>query len=139
MIAATLLAIYLLFFGTGDDQLGNLMEYYVKDQIKVVIMDEGRRKLALQGLSVVTDDIGDLNKSVSKAEKQLEVLIKNYNSKPEDFDKLFTSVLTERNQQVDKIWADRQAMLTHIHADEWRAIISGAKAAAEKKESKKKK
>jgi hypothetical protein len=42
MIAATLLAIYLVFFNAGHDQLGNLMEQYVKDQIKVVIVDEGR-------------------------------------------------------------------------------------------------
>lgn len=93
--------------------------------------------MALQGLSVVNDDISDLNTSVSKGDKQLEALIKNYNSKPEDFDQLFSSVLTKRNQQVDKLWDGRQAMLTHIQADEWRAIMTGAKAAAEKKTAKK--
>jgi hypothetical protein len=133
MIAATLLALYLLFFSAGHDQFGTLMENYVKDQMKVVIVDEGRRKLALQGLSVVNDDISDLNKTVSKGDKELEVLIKNYNSKPEEFDQLFSSVLTKRQQQVNKLWDDRQAMLIHIQADEWRAIINGAKAAAEKK------
>jgi len=133
MIAATLLALYLLFFSAGHDQFGTLMENYVKDQMKVVIVDEGRRKLALQGLSVVNDDISDLNKTVSKGDKELEVLIKKYNSKPEEFDQLFSSVLTKRQQQVNKLWDDRQAMLIHIQADEWRAIINGAKAAAEKK------
>jgi len=133
MIAATLLALYLLFFSAGHDQFGTLMENYVKDQMKVVIVDEGHRKLALQGLSVVNDDISDLNKTVSKGDKELEVLIKNYNSKPEEFDQLFSSVLTKRQQQVNKLWDDRQAMLIHIQADEWRAIINGAKAAAEKK------
>jgi hypothetical protein len=138
MIAATLLAIYLLFFSSGNDQLGVLMEYYVKDQIKIVITDEGRRNLALQGLSIVNDDISNLNKSVSKGDKELEALIKNYNSKPEDFDQLFSSVLAKRHQQIDKLWDDRKAMLTDIQADEWRAIINGAKAAAKSEESKKK-
>jgi hypothetical protein len=138
MIAATVLAIYLLFFSSGNDQLGVLMEHYVKDQIKIVITDEGRRKLALQGLSIVNDDISDLNKSVSKGDKELEALIKNYNSKPEDFDQLFSSVLAKRHQQIDKLWDDRKAMLTDIQADEWRAIINGAKAAAKSEESKKK-
>lgn len=137
MIVAALLAVYLLFFNVGHDQLGTLMEYYVKDQMKVVIVDDGRRKLALQGLSVVNADISDLNKQVAIVDKQLEKLIKDYNSKPEDFDQLFSSVLTKRNQQVEKLWDDRQAMLQHIQPDEWRAIMSGARAAAEKKASKK--
>lgn len=137
MIAAALLGIYLLFFNVGHDQLGTLMEHYVKDQMKVVIVDDGRRKLALQGLSVVNGDISDLNKQVAIGDKQLEKLIKDYNSRPEDFDRLFSSVLTKRNQQVEKLWDDRQAMLQHIQPDEWRAIMSGARAAAEKKASKK--
>ncbi|HEY5140633.1 MAG TPA: hypothetical protein VIJ25_15160 [Methylococcales bacterium] len=133
MIAATLLAIYLLFFSAGHEQLGTLMENYVKDQIKAVIADEGRRKLALEGLSVVNDDIADLNKSVAKSNKQLESLIKDYNSKAEEFDQLFSSVQERRNQQVGKLWDDRQAMLTHIKADEWQTIISSAKAKEEEK------
>jgi hypothetical protein len=136
MIAATLIAIYMLFFNAGHDQLGTLMENYVKDQIKAVIADEGRSNLALQGLSVVKDDINDLNKSVAKSNKQLEALIKDYNSKPEEFDQLFSSVQEQRNRQVDRLWDDRQAMLTHIKADEWQAIMTGAKAAAEKKRAK---
>jgi septum formation topological specificity factor MinE len=75
MIAAVLLAVYLLFFNVGHDQLGTLTEYYVKDRMKVVIVDEGRRKLALQGLSVVNDDISDLNKQVSIGAEHLEKLI----------------------------------------------------------------
>jgi hypothetical protein len=133
MIAATLIAIYLLLFNAGHDQLGTLMENYVKDQIKAVIADEGRRKLALESLSVVNDDIAELNKSVAKSNKKLESLIKDFNSKPEEFDQLFSSVQEQRNRQVDKIWGDRQAMLAHIQVDEWRAIMAGAKAAAEKK------
>jgi hypothetical protein len=39
---------------------------------------------------------------------------------------------------VDKIWDDRTAMLQHIHPDEWQAIMSGARAAAEKEAAKKK-
>jgi hypothetical protein len=90
------LAIYLVFFGAGHEQFGVMMERYFKDQINVVIVDEGRRKLALPGLSVVNDDISDLNKHVALGDKQLEKLVKNYNSKPEEFDQLFSSALTRR-------------------------------------------
>jgi hypothetical protein len=139
MIAAALLAIYLLLFSAGHDQLGVMMEQYVKDPMKVVIKDERRRKQALQGLSVVNDDISDLNKQVATANKKLEILIKNYNSTPEEFDLLFSSTLAKREQQINQIWIDRQAMLTHIQEDEWRTIMSRAKTEAEKKESNKKK
>jgi hypothetical protein len=138
VIAAILLAVYFSFFGAGPDQLGQLMTHYVKDQIKIAIGDEGRRKLALKGLSVVDDDISDLNKQLSKDVEQVEKLIRNYNSKPEEFDQLFSSTLAKRQQQTDRLWDDRKAMLQHIQPDEWRAIMSGARAAAEKSAPKKK-
>jgi hypothetical protein len=138
MIAAILLVVYFSFFSAGPDQLGQLMTHYVKDQIKIVIGDEGRRKLALKGLSAVDDDISDLNKQLSKDGEQAEKLIRNYNSKPEDFDQLFSSAWAKRQQQIDRLWDDRKAMLQHIQPDEWRAIMSGARAAAEKSAPKKK-
>jgi hypothetical protein len=138
VIAAILLVVYFSFFGGGPDQLGQLMTHYVKDQIKISVGDEERRKLALKGLSIVNDDIGDLNKQLSKDVEQVEKLIRNYNSKPEEFDQLFSSALAKRQQQIDRIWDDRNAMLQHIQPDEWRAIMSGAIAKAEKSAPKKK-
>lgn len=138
MIAAILLGVYLSFFGAGPDQFGQLMTHYVKDQIKIAIGDEGRRKLALKGLSVIDDDIGDLNKQVSKDVEKVEKLIRNYNSTPEEFDQLFSSALAKRQQETDRLWDDRKAMLQHIQPDEWRAIMSGARAKAEKSAPKKK-
>jgi ABC-type transporter Mla subunit MlaD len=113
------------------------MTPYVKDQVKIAIPDEERRELALKGLAAVNDDFRDLSEQLSKDVDQLKKVIKNYDSKPEDFDRLFSSVLAKRQQQTDKIWDDRKAMLQHIRADEWRAILSGARAAAEKKAPKK--
>jgi hypothetical protein len=138
VIAAILLGIYFSFFSADPDQLGQLMTHYVKDQIKIAVGDEGRRKLALKGLSVVDDDIGDLNKQLSKDVEQVEKLIRNYNSKPEEFDQMFSSALAKRQQQIDRLWDDRKAMLQHIQPDEWRAIMSGARAKAEKSAPKKK-
>lgn len=138
MLAAILLGVYLTFFAGGPDQLGQLMTHYVKDQIKISVGDEGRRKLALKGLSIVNDDIGELNKQLSKDVERVEKLIRNYNSKPEEFDQLFSSALAKRQQQIDRIWDDRNAMLQHIQPDEWRAIMSGAIAKAEKSAPKKK-
>ena len=138
MITAILLAVYFSYFSAGPDQFGQLITHYVKDQIKIAIGDEGRRKLALKGLSVIDDDIGDLNKQVSKDVEQVEKLIRNYNSKPEEFDQLFSSTLAKRQQETERLWDDRKAMLRHIQPDEWRAIMSGARAAAEKSAPKKK-
>jgi hypothetical protein len=141
MLAALLVAFlgFMVFAGPGGDQVGELMTQHVKGQIKVTVADEERRTATLKGLSAVNDDISDLNKQLSKDVKALEKLIRNYDSKPEDFDRLFASVLTKREQQVDQLWDDRQAMLKHIQADEWRAIISGARAEMEKEAAKKKK
>ena len=139
MLAALLIAFlgFMIFVGPGGDQFGELMTQHVKGQIKVTIADEERRKEALEGLSVVDDDIGDLNEQLPKDVKALENLIRNYNSKPEDFDRLFASVLTTRERQIDKILDDRQAMLKHIKADEWRMVMSGARAELEKEAAKK--
>jgi hypothetical protein len=136
MLAALLLALYLHFSG-GNDMVGALMTQHVKEQVKKTIPDEDRRKLALNGLSIVNDDIKELNKQVSKDLGQMEKLIKDYDSKPEDFDRLFSSTLTKRYALIDKIWDDRTAMLQHVRADEWQAIISGARAAAEREAAKK--
>jgi hypothetical protein len=127
-----------VFFGGADETMYRVFTTsYVKDQVRIAIPDEKRRELALKGLEAVHDDFRDLNKQVSKDVAQLEKLIKNYNSKPENFDQLFSSALAKRQKQTDKIWNDRKAMLQHIQPDEWRAILSGARAAEEKKAPKK--
>ena len=127
-----------VFYGGADETMYRVFTTsYVKDQVRIAIPEEKRRELALKGLEAVHDDFRDLNKQVSKDLAQLEKLIKNYDSKPEDFDRLFSSVLAKRQQQTDKIWDDRKAMLQHIRPDEWRAILSGARAAEEKKAPKK--
>jgi hypothetical protein len=137
MLAAILLGLFMLYSG-GGNVLGTMMTQHVKDQAKKNIPDEERRKLTLKKLAVVNDDIKKLNEQLSKDLGQMEKLIKDYDSKPEDFDRLFSSVLARRQELVDKIWDDRTAMLQHIHPDEWQAIMSGARAAAEKEAAKKK-
>ncbi len=137
MLAAILLGLFLLFSG-GGNVLGTMMTQHVTDQVRKNIPDEERRKLALKGFAVVKDDIKKLNELLSKDLGQMEKLIKDYDSKPEDFDRLFSSVLARRQELVDKIWDDRTAMLQHVQADEWQAIMSGARAAAEKDAAKKK-
>ena len=134
MLAALLVAFlgFMVFAGSGGDRFGELMTQHVKDQIKITVADEDRRRAALQGLSLVNDDIDDMNKQLSKDVKALEKLIRNFDSTPEEFNRLFASVLATRKQQIDRIWDDRQTMLQQIRADEWRAIISAARAEMEK-------
>ena len=137
MLAAILLGLFMLYSG-GGNVLGTMMTQHVTDQAKKNIPDEERRKLTLKKLAVVNDDIKKLNEQLSKDLGQMEKLIKDYDSKPEDFDRLSSSVLARRQELVDKIWDDRTAMLQHIKPDEWQAIMSGARAAAEKEAAKKK-
>ena len=134
MLAALLVAFlgFMVFAGPGGERFGEMMTQHVKDQIKITVADEDRRHSALQGLSLVNDDIGDMNKQLSKDVKALEKLIRNYDSRPEEFDRLFASVLARREQQIDKIWDDRRAMLQHIRTDEWQAIVSAARAEMQK-------
>ncbi len=93
--------------------------------------------MALNELDSLKDAIKDLNKNVSKDIKQFDKLVKNYDSKPEDFDSMLSAVFTRRQQELGKIWQQRSAMLAHIKADEWQTIISRAKAKAEEKAKKK--
>ncbi len=110
---------------------GELTSKYVEDPIKNTIVDEQRRDLALKQLSLLKDRIKKLNEQEAKAVEELSGLVKDYGSRPEDFDRLLSSVGEQRQQQVEKIWEERSAMLVHIRPDEWKAIFDSAKAAAQ--------
>jgi hypothetical protein len=130
MIAATILAIFILF-GGGGGLFGNLMSEYVEDPIEATIAEEDRREMALDQLDELQDAIKDFNKLVVKDIKQFHELVEDYDSKPEDFDQMFAGVFEKRKQEIEGFWELRKAMLAHIHADEWQTIISSAKAGAE--------
>ena len=132
MIAATILAI-LIIFGVGGGPFGELMTKYTKDPIKETIIEEDRQKMALHELKSLKGAIKDFNKHVSKDIKQFDKLVKNYESTPEQFDQMISGVFTKRKQEVEKLWQQRSAMLTHIKADEWQTIVSSAKAKMEEK------
>ena len=130
MIAATIIAI-LLIFGGGGGPFGSLMTEYTEDPIKATIVEKDRRELALNELDSLEDVIEDFNKQVSKDIKQFDKLVKNYDSTPEEFDQMISNVFIKRQQEVEKMWQRRSAMLAHIKADEWQTIINSAKAKAE--------
>ena len=133
MIAATILAI-LLIFGVGGGPFGELTSKYMKDPIKDTIVEEERRKMALDELKSLKHVIKDFNKHVSQDIKTFDKLVKNYESTPEEFDQMISGVFTKRKQEVETLWQRRSAMLAHIKAEEWQTIVSSAKAKmAEKK------
>jgi len=130
-----LIAIYLgimMLFGGAEGDFGDLTAHHVKEQIKVHVAEE-RQPLALKNLSVVIDDIDEINAQISKDAEQVEKLIKDYNSTPDDFNQQFSTALDKRMQQIAKLVSDRNAMLQHITAEEWQVIIHAATAAAESK------
>ena len=96
-------------------------------------MEQDRQKMALHELKSLKGAIKDFNKHVSKDIKQFDKLVKNYESTPEQFDQMISGVFTKRKQEVETLWEQRSAMLTHIKADEWQTIVSSAKAKMEEK------
>ena len=116
MIAATILAIFILFGGGG--LFGGLMSNYVEDPMEATIVEEDRREVALDKLDDLQDAIKDFNKAVSKDIKQFHKLVENYDSKPVDFDQMLAGVFERRNQEVENFWQLRKDMLAHIEADE---------------------
>ena len=128
MIAATILAILILMGGGG--MFGELMADYVEDPIKATILEEDRRKLALDAHDELEDAIKEFNKQTSKDIKQLNELVENYESTPEAFNQLFTDAFARRKQEVEELWKQRSAMLAHIKHDEWQTIIKSAKVEA---------
>ena len=132
MIAATILAI-LIIFGGGGGLFGDLTTEYVKDPIKDTIAEKDRSELALDGLDSLNDVIKDFNKNVLEDIEQFDELVKNYDSTPEQFDQMASGSFVRRQQEIETIWKRRSAMLAHIQADEWQTIISSAKTKAEEK------
>ena len=135
MIAAAIIGL-LLIFGLGGGVFGELMTKYAEDPIKTTIVEEDRREQALDELKSLEKTIKGLNKGVSKDMKAFQKLVEDYDSTPEDFDNLFASVFQNREQEVNAIWEQRSALLTHIRADEWQTIISSAKAEMEEDRNK---
>jgi hypothetical protein len=76
-------------------------------------------------------DIEAMNEQISKDLETLEHLIKDYNSKPEDFDGLYASVAAWQAQEWEKLWSERSEMLRHIESVEWQQIIGAAQAKME--------
>ncbi|WP_455211404.1 hypothetical protein [Kaarinaea lacus] len=131
-----LVAIYLVIMGMiGDSDygFGELTAEHMSREIKSVVVEDERRELALKNLNFIIADIADINERIGKDVEQLEVLVENYGSKPEDFDKFFSFTLDTRMRQIKKLIDDRQAMLQHITAEEWQVIIREATVAAENK------
>ena len=126
MLIAALVAL-LAVFGASGGHFGELMTKYVKKPIEINVADKERRESALTRLSVLKDDLKSLNHQVSDDLKQFDKLIKNYDSKPDDFDKLFSSTLERRDAELRRIWQHRNAMLEYIKPDEWQRIIGSAK------------
>ncbi len=129
MIAATVLAI-LILMGSGTSMFGDLMSNYIKDPIKTTIVEDDRREMALDAHGDLKKAIKSFNKQTSKDIEQLNEFVENYESTPAEFDRLFSDAFARRGQEVETIWKRRSAMLAHIKADEWPAIISSAKAEA---------
>ena len=128
MIAATILAILILM--GGDSMFGDIMSNYIEDPIESTIAEKDRREMALNAHDDLKDAIKNINKQASEDIQQLNELVENYESTPEEFDQLFTDAFARRGQEVEPIWKRRSALLAHIKADEWKTIISSAKAEA---------
>ena len=130
LIAAT--AAVLIYFGVSSGGFfGELTLNFIEDPIEKTISDEQRRELALEELSLLQDDIEEFNELVTEDIEKFSELVKNYNSTPEEFDNTFSSMVTKRQEMLNKVWEDRSKMLSNISPDEWQTIVSIAKSKAE--------
>ena len=131
MLIAATAAIMIYFGGSAGGFFGGLTMNFIEDPIEETITDEARRKDALEGLSLLKEDIENFNKYVSEDIDQFAKLVKNYNSTPEEFDSTFSSGVAKRQEVLDKVWEDRIKMLSHISPEEWQTILSSAKLKSE--------
>lgn len=129
MLIALFLGLMVLFGGAGDTLFGKHWLDQGKKQVKAAITDEARRESALKEVSRLQRDIKALNAEVKHTEKQLEKLVRNYRSTPEEFDALFSSALANRKRLVASLLADRETLLKQIRPDEWETIIAGMRRA----------
>jgi ubiquinone biosynthesis protein UbiJ len=131
MLVAIYLGIMSLLGGSGG-VFGQLTTQHLEDQIEIYVAEE-RRSLALQSLAEVIDDIDEIDRQMAEDAEQIEELIRDYESTPDDFDRSFAAALDNRMEQLKKAVNHRQAMLRHITAEEWRTIVHQARLAAEEK------
>ena len=131
MLIAATAAIIIFFGGSVSGFFGDLTMNFIEDPIEKTITDEERRELALEGLSLLQEDIENFNMFVGEEIDQFAKLVKNYNSTPEEFDSTFSSGVAKRQEVLDKVWEDRSKMLSHISPEEWQTILSSAKLKSE--------
>ena len=131
MLIAATAAIIIFFGGSVSGFFGDLTMNFIEDPIEKTITDEERRELALNGLSLLQEDIENFNIFVGEEIEKFGELVKNYNSTPEEFDSTFSSGVAKRQEVLDKVWEDRSKMLSHISPEEWQTILSSAKLKSE--------
>ena len=131
MLIAATAAIIIFFGGSVGGFFGGLTMNFIEDPIEKTITDEERRELALNGLSLLQEDIENFNIFVGEEIEKFGGLVKNYNSTPEEFDSTFSSGVAKRQVVLDKVWEDRSKMLDHISPEEWQTILSSAKLKSE--------
>ena len=126
---AALLVVFLGFMTIGGSEgiiFGTSMVEQIEKQIKITIEDKERRNMALDKISAVEETLEIINEQTNNDLKHLEILIKNYNSTPHDFDQLFVNISDNRQKQLNQLWDDRQDVLQHIEPVEWQAIVTNA-------------
>jgi hypothetical protein len=104
------------------------MADHAKGHVEKTIPDEERRKAALHALSRVDEDIGRLNGGIEKDLGKFQELVRDYGTKPEDFDRLFEASSDENLRLVEAVWQGRTELLAHVRPDEWTAIVAEARA-----------
>jgi hypothetical protein len=128
MLIALMIALFYGSGGVSGTLLGELTLKHLKAEVKAAIPDEARRELALKALSKATDDIEDLNEKLQEDLAGFEELVRDHDSRPADFDRLFEARSADHLRRVDRIWAHRAAMLQHVQPEEWSTIIQRARA-----------
>lgn len=111
--------IFSIMGGSSDILLGEWLIKESPNQFKVVIQDKERSKQAMKVVNVMIKEAKKFNSEAGKDEKKLEKLVLDYNSTPEDFNQLFSSIQARREASSAKILEMFPDLKKSITREEW--------------------
>lgn len=123
MLMALLIA---LFFGGGS----TAMLAYVADTqntVKIVMVNDDRRKSALSTLREMKKRTNARNRRVKRAMKDLNITLQQYDVGTGDIDEIWAGYFAEVDQYKDDMLDLRWELKQHISRDEWETIFPGEK------------
>lgn len=112
----------LLFAGGGSSDLWQFPDYFT-DQVQAVIVDDTRRGDILDLYGSIEDEVATYNEIFIGSTEDLHSLNQNPDATDQEFATLIQKLLQDRKEGEKKLLDARMKMVTHISAEEWKAVF----------------